>query len=134
MFPRMSVLVALFAAAACSVKTTETEARKSPASALPDAFVGSWRSVTPSLEFIGLSVVSKSSQQGVLATRLTYSGVALEGTATIDGDTLVAGMAPPGTSAANSVMVARATDTGTLRVQVRGTGSPLLELTFVRQD
>jgi len=37
-----------------------------------------WCSVTPSLEFIRLSVYSKSSE-GVLAARLAFSGVAWEG-------------------------------------------------------
>ncbi|MFN8582664.1 MAG: hypothetical protein U0163_17020 [Gemmatimonadaceae bacterium] len=48
--------------------------------------------MTPSLEFLGLSVSSKSSEMGVLGARLTFSGVAWEGGGRIDGDSLVASM------------------------------------------
>ena len=100
----------------------------------PGAFAGEWRSVTPSLEFIGLSVTSKSSEMGVLAARLTFSGVAWEGGGRMEGDSLVAGMTIAGAPTASGVIVAHARDAQTLRVQFRpGTAAPL-DVTFVRQD
>ncbi|MDF2771337.1 MAG: hypothetical protein K0S86_831 [Geminicoccaceae bacterium] len=98
------------------------------------AFTGSWRSVTPSLDFVRLSVHSKSSEQGALAALLTFSGVAWEGSGRIDGDAFVADMALIHTANPTRVLVARARDAGTLVVQLRSpTGAPL-ELTFVRDD
>ncbi|HEY9229210.1 MAG TPA: hypothetical protein VIP11_21340 [Gemmatimonadaceae bacterium] len=102
--------------------------------AAPDAFAGSWRSVTPTLEFIRLSVVSKSSEMRALATRLTFSGVAWEGGARIHGDSLVAEVAIVGAAQSSGVMVARATDARTLHVQLRPVSSTALDLTLVRDN
>ncbi|MDX2061115.1 MAG: hypothetical protein SFV24_25100 [Gemmatimonadales bacterium] len=99
----------------------------------PEAFAGEWRSVTPSLEFIRLSVVSKSSEMGALGARLTFSGVAWEGSGRIEGDSLVAGMTVVGASTASSVIVARAPDPHTLRVRFRPGAAAPLDLTFVRE-
>jgi hypothetical protein len=110
-----------------------SQVASTPAS--PDAFAGVWRSVTPTLEFVQLSVVSKSSQMGVLATRLTFSGVAWEGGGRIDGDSLVSTMTITATSSPTASVVVRATDARTLRAQMRtGTGQSPLDLTFVRQE
>jgi hypothetical protein len=134
----MSVLVALCAVAGCSAGTdpvddaspTETVV-KVP---LPETFAGAWRSVTPSLEFIRLLVHSKSSEQGVLAARLTFSGVAWEGSGRIEGDSFVANMTIAGAATPTGVMVVRARDAGTLRVQMRPASGATTDLTFVRDD
>ncbi len=102
----------------------------------PESFTGAWRSVTPSLEFIRLSVASKSSEMGVLTTRLALSGVAWEGSGRIEGDSLVATMSIAGMPGASSVFVARVRDARTLRVQMRPTASTTapLDLTLVREE
>ncbi len=100
----------------------------------PAAFAGAWRSVTPSLEYIGLSVISKSSEMGVLWAQLTLSGVAWEGGGRIEGDSLVASMTIVGVPTASSVIRARAPAGNTLRVRfLPGSAAPL-DLTFVRED
>lgn len=143
MIRRMSAIAALCAAAGCGPASTESKTADTPTkpavgAVSADAFAGTWRCVTPSLEFIGLSVVSKSSQQGVLGARLTFSGVYWEGSGRIDADSLVANMTVVGASAPGAVLVARARDSLTLRVQMqRVTGAPPaapLDLTFVRDE
>ena len=112
-----------------------TEAVSPPGGDLaPDAFIGAWRSVTPSLDFIGLSVVSKSSEMGVLGTRLTLSGVAWEGGGRIDGDSLVVNMSAAGTMTPTGVVVVRVNDLQTLRAQVRSANAAPFDLTFVREN
>ncbi|MBL8986459.1 MAG: hypothetical protein JNJ80_09315 [Gemmatimonadetes bacterium] len=98
-----------------------------------EAFAGEWRSVTPSLEFVRLSVVSRSSEMGALGARLTFSGVAWEGSGRIEGDSLVAGMTVVGASTSSSVIVARAPDPHTLRVRFRPGAAAPLDLEFVRE-
>src|SRR6187402_293799 len=90
-------------------------AETAPKTSTPEAFAGAWRSVTPSLEFIGLSVTSKSSEMGVLAARLTFSGVAWDGDGRIEGDSLVANMTIVGAPNASGVIVAHPRDAQTLR-------------------
>jgi hypothetical protein len=97
-------------------------------------FAGTWRSVTPTLEFIRLTVSSKSSEKDVLAARLTFSGVAWEGSGRIEGDEFVANMAISGVSSASSILVVRAPEAGTLRVQMRPANGATTELTFVRDN
>jgi hypothetical protein len=123
--------------AACS-RTSEPVSAASPPETVseapsPSTFAGAWRSVTPGLEFIRLSVHSKSSEEGVLAARLTFSGVAWEGGGRIVGDSLVTIMAVVGTTA-SGVMVARAADAQTLRVQMRPTSGAVTDLMFVRDN
>ena len=137
----MSVLVALSVAAGCSGATEPKPEGQAPEIALgvPSAstFAGMWRSVTPSLEFVRLSFDSKSSQFGVLAARLTFSGVAWEGSGRIEGAAFVASMTGAGTTTPTGVIVAQATNARTLRVQIRPGGAETvetLELTFVRED
>src|SRR3954463_3385059 len=65
----------------------------------PDAFVGTWRSTTAPYEFVGVDIQSLSVEQGLLAARVTYSGVAMEGTGRIDADSLVIALHFIGTSA-----------------------------------
>jgi hypothetical protein len=133
----MSVVVLLSVVAGCS-RTSEPVSAASPPETVseapsPSTFAGAWRSVTPGLEFIRLSVHSKSSEEGVLAARLTFSGVAWEGGGRIVGDSLVTIMAVVGTTA-SGVMVARAADAQTLRVQMRPTSGAVTDLMFVRDN
>jgi hypothetical protein len=134
----MSVVVALCATPACSGSTSDAaRVPSSPEAPLPfstDAFVGTWRSVTPSLEFIRLSVVSKSSEIGVLGARLTFSGVAWEGSGRIDGDSLVANMSIAGSTGSSSMLVIRARDARTLLIQQRHAPAPSLDLTLIREN
>ena len=98
-----------------------------------DTFVGTWRSVTPSMEFIRLTVHSKSSQMDVLGARLTFSGVFWEGNGRIEGDSLVADMAIAHATTPTAVLIAHAREAPTLRVKLGyATGEPLV-LTFVRE-
>ena len=133
----MSVVVVLSVVAGCSRTSEPVSSASPPETALqapsPSTFAGVWRSVTPGLEFIRLSVHSKSSEEGVLAARLTFSGVAWEGGGRIAGDSLVTIMAITGTTA-SGVMVARAGDAQTLRVRMRPTSGSATNLTFVRSE
>ena len=133
MMRRLSVMSMLCAMIGCAVGPAgpaET-AVKVPS---PEAFAGAWRSVTPSLEFMGLSVASKSSEMGAFGLRLTFSGVAWEGSGRIEGDSLVAAMTLGGAPTASGVFVARARDAQTLRAQFRPQSAAPLDLTFVRED
>lgn len=129
----VSVMALLCGASGCAAGPAAPTERAFEASS-PSAFAGAWRSVTPTLEFIRLSVASKSSEMGALGARLTLSGVAWEGNGRIEGDSLVAGMTIVGTSTARSVIVARARDAQTLRVRFRSEGAAPLDVTFVRED
>jgi hypothetical protein len=126
----LTLLVATIGCADGSPGPSETAAETAP----PEAFAGEWRSVTPSLEFIGLSVISKSSEQGVMGARLMFSGVYWEGSGRIEGDSLVANMTVVGATTASGVIVVHARDAQTLRVQFRSATAAPLELTFARED
>ena len=135
----MSVVVALSVATGCSNGTSEPASQLSPPETVsqapsPATFAGQWQSVTPSLEFVGLSVESKSSEAGALAARLTFSGVYWDGGGRIDGDSLVASMTIVGATAPTGVLIARAPDARTLRVQLRRETGPVTELTFTRAN
>ena len=134
----MSVAVVVCAVAGCSNGTMDPPADPSPpevVAAVPTAstFAGVWRCVTPSVEFIRLTVNSTSSQIGVLAARLTFSGVAWEGSGRIEGDAFVSSMTMVGASEATGVMVARSRDGASLTVQMRQTAGVTTELSFVRE-
>ena len=135
MIRRSSAMIALLASIACSSRTTE--ANPSTTTPTADAFAGAWRSVTPSLEFVRLTIAPKSSEQGALAARLTLSGVAMEGSGRIVGDSLVIPMLAAGSVQPTGVLVAHVRDGGTLAVQVRppaiASVSPL-DLTLVREN
>ena len=107
--------VAMWLTLGCANGPTESATRF----ATPETFVGTWRSVTPSLEFVGLSVQSKSSQMGVLGVRLTYSGLAFDGNGRVEGSSLVADLVTAGTAQPGGVLVARVRDGGMLRVERR---------------
>jgi hypothetical protein len=131
MLRRMWAAVALCTTLGCDRAPVEAVT----ASQSPDAFAGTWRSVTPSLEFIGLTVVSTSSEMGVLGLRLTYSGVAFDGRGRIDGDSLVADMTVAGSSQPSGVLVAHVREGGALHVEQRtaAASSAGLMLDFVRE-
>jgi hypothetical protein len=126
----ISTAAALCATIGCSGGPSEIVSRPSS----PEEFVGAWRSVTPSLEFIRLSVHSTSSEMGVLGAQLTLSGVAWEGGGRIDGDSLVIPSVMGSTRMSSGVIVARARDARTLQVQVRPAGAESFDLTLVRED
>ena len=132
---RTSAVLALGAMLGCTTGPEESapDAAKAPSAqgAAPATFAGVWRSVTPTMEFIRLTVVPKSSEQGALGARLTFSGVAWDGSGRIDGDSLVADMRYGTTP---SVLVARARDARTLDVRFGSFGPTPLALTFVRDD
>ena len=98
---------------------------------LPDAFAGSWRSVTPSFEFVRLSVSATNGACGVVA-RITFSGVAWEGSGQVAGDSLVMKMSAVGSTTLTRTVVAHAGDARTLRVEMRRESGAPLDLTFVR--
>ena len=133
MMGRLVLVAVVVATLGCGSSSAEPgKAADRAKIATADAFAGSWSSVTPSYDFIRLSVVSKSVEQGALGARLTLSGVALEGNARIDADSLIATMSVAGSSEPNATLVAHAKDANTLTAQLRSaTGSPL-SLTFVR--
>ncbi len=133
---RLICTLAAVAAVACSAgsdsaRTLAPIQVSPPASA--DVFAGNWRSTTPSLEFIGLTIVSKSSQQGVMGARLTFSGVAWEGSGRIDGDSLRLDMAIPGSSTSTSTWVVRPSGDNTLQLQARPASASALNLTMARE-
>ena len=129
----VSVLMLLGATMGCADESAGP-AETAPKVAQPEAFAGTWRSVTPPYEFIGLLVASKSSEMGVLAARLMFSGVYWEGSGRIEGDSLVANMTIVGGQVPTGVIVAHAPDAQTLRVKFRSETASPLELTFARED
>jgi hypothetical protein len=89
--------------------------------------------VTPSLEFIRLSIASPSSETGVLATRLAFSGVMWDGQGRIEGDSLVAPMTRVGASTPGGALVAKSRAVDTLLVEMRAPAAAALALTLVRE-
>jgi hypothetical protein len=129
----MSAAVALCSVIACSDAPVENIDAAQRASS-PEAFTGVWRSVTPSLEFVRLTVDSKSSEIGVLAGRLTFSGVAWDGQGRVQGDSLVLHMGMSGSATANAVLVGRFREGRSLIVQLRAGEAVPLDLSFVRDE
>ena len=130
---RLSLAAAMLIAGTACSGNSETSPKATANVRGPEAFTGTWRSVTPTFEFIGLSVVSKSSEQGVLGARLTFSGVAWDGAGRIDADSLMLGMNVAGTTQATGVLVIRSRDGKMLEAQVRSNGGIPFNLTFVRE-
>jgi hypothetical protein len=124
----------MLAVVACATIACSSSTAAAPVAeaASTDTFAGTWRSVTSSLEFMRLTVASTSSERGALAARLTFSGVAWEGSGPIAGDSLVLDMAMPGSITPTGVMVAHPSDAQTLRVRLSPKGGVPLNLTFVR--
>jgi len=120
-------------AAACTVIRCGTGFIGPDSQTLPDAFAGTWRSVTPSFEFIRLSVFSTSGGTCGVVAHLTFSGVAWEGSGQITGDSLVLPMSSAGSAMRAGTVVAHSSDARTLRVQVRPDSAAPMDLTFVRE-
>lgn len=104
------------------------------APATPESFAGNWQSTTPSYEFINLAIVSKSSTQHALGARLMLSGSYWDGSARVDGDSLIATMNYATTTQPAGVVTARLMDSTTMRARMQATGATPIELTFRRQD
>ena len=98
-----------------------------------EVFAGEWRSVTPTLEFLRLTVHSKSSERDALAARLTFSGVAWEGSGTIAGDSLLLHMTMVRHAAPIRTLVARVGESGVLRTRFESEAGPALAVDFVRE-
>ena len=136
----VSVVMAAVLVAGCSGNSTDPEpdATNPPqtTSTVPTAstFVGQWRSTTPNAEFVRLTVSPKSSEQGGLAARLTYSGIYWDGNARVESGALVATMFVPGVSGPSQVMTGRIEDGTTLRVTMGPANGPTHQLTFVRDN
>jgi hypothetical protein len=82
-----------------------------------------------------LTVRSKSSEQNVLTSRLTYSGVYWEGEGHVDGDSLVSSMNVPGISGPTTRLVMRSSpDENTLQVRHDSDGGQPITLTFIREN
>ena len=133
MIRRTSTLLAslaLLSSAACASRATEAV----PAAPTAEVFAGSWRSVTPSLEFVRLSIAPLSSEAGALGARLTLSGVAWEGKGRIAGDSLTITMVSAGSTQPTGVIVVRPAVGASLSVQMRPTSAAPLDLRLVRED
>lgn len=100
----------------------------------PDAFTGTWRSITASTEFVRLTVHALSSEQAALGARLTFSGVYWEGAGRISGDSLVAQVGLTGRSTPHATLVAYFSDAGVMSMELRQDSVEPLRLTFVRDD
>ena len=128
----ISVIAIVALAAACSSdRVTESELKEPLTS---EALAGTWRSVTPSMEFIRLTVAAKSSEAGGFGARLTYSGIAWEGSGRIDADSLVVNLTVPGVSGPGSLLVIRSPADRTLQAKHRINESTIVALSFVRED
>jgi hypothetical protein len=124
-------LAVLMATTACSADQGCCEA----GTEFPVVYVGEWRSVTPTLEFVRLTVRLKSGEQGVLASRLLYSGVYWEGDGRVNGDSLVSDMNVPGISGPATRLVMRSSpDENTLQVRHDTQASQPVTLTFIREN
>jgi hypothetical protein len=129
MTKQISFAAALCLAIGCSSPGTEPATLTSV-----DSFEGTWRSVTAQAEFVGLTIQPKSSEQGALGMRLTFSGVYWDGSGRIEGDSLVAQMMLVNSPTPNGVLIARVEAGDTLRAELRSDQSEPLVLRFVRDQ
>ncbi len=128
---RLVLLVGLASAIGCDGNPAEGS---SPHGVSADAFVGHWKSTTPSLEFARLEVSSPSSGQSTLTAHLTLSGVAFDAAGRIDGDSLVAPMSITGSTQPGGTIAIRALSNGTLSAELRPIGDSFLPtLMFTRE-
>jgi len=118
------------AVAACTVIRCGTSFI-GPDSLTSDAFAGTWRSVTPSFLFVRLSFSSSSTETCGVVARITFSGVAWEGSGRITGDSVVLRMSDAGSAVPTGTMAVHPADARTLRVQVRPVSGAPTDLTFV---
>lgn len=129
----MSALVAFCSVVGCSGRPTESSPDVKLAAVSADEFAGTWRSVTPSTEFVRLTVSPLSREQGTFGARLTFSGVYWEGSGRIDGDSLVTEMAMSGGPTPNGRLIARSRDGG-LNVTLRPQSGTTTTFSFVREN
>jgi hypothetical protein len=135
MRPGEEMLRLMLAVATCTViRCGSSFVAPESQAALPDAFAGTWRSVTPSFEFIRLSVFSTSGETCGVAARLTFSGVAWEGGGRIVGDSLVLRMSTAGSAVPTGTVVVHPSDARMVRAQVRPESGATMDLAFVRED
>jgi hypothetical protein len=125
-FSTLTAATLLLVAAACD------RSPSGPAVVPAETFVGTWRSISPQQEHLRLTVTSLSSLPGGLAARLTFSGVAWEGPARIDADSLVMDMTS--SSQSGAAVIAHAQADGSLRVRAGSDLTAPLILTFVRGE
>jgi len=131
----VSVVITLGSTTGCAASAADpTSSRPSSIASSPAAFAGVWRSVTPTLEFLRLSVSSTSSEFGVMAARLTFSGVAWDGRGRISGDSLVIPMTAAGTDQATGTIIVRVGGGQALSVDVRPASASRTLVTFVRDN
>ena len=130
MLRRMSVLAALSAAMGCSTGAADPATNLTAA---PEAFVGAWRSVTPSTEFIRLTINPTAGPATRLGARLTFSGVALDGLGQIEGDSAVLTLSSSPLSSKMNMYVLRASDANHLTLQERPATTGGLRLTLERE-
>ena len=126
---RLLTLLLASSAAGCSTGGTEAVPLASA-----ESFIGAWRSVTAPIEFVRLTVDSKSSEQGALGARLTFSGVAWDGSGRVFGDSLLVQMSMNGGSETQGTLVARMDRGETLHVVLRSSSADPLTVRFVRDQ
>lgn len=97
----------------------------------PETFVGSWRSTTAPHEHLRLTV-QPPAPMGWLGTRLTFSGVAWEGAARIEGDSLI--LDATTSSRYGAAVIAHPAEGGALRVRVESYEATPLTLIFIRGE
>lgn len=106
--------------------------REPTATVSAERFTGSWRSVTAPNEHLRLTIARSLVPGVMLSARITFSGVAWEGPARIEGDSLIMDLTTAAVSGAT--VIAHPGDNGALRVRVESnTAAPILA-TFVRQE
>lgn len=121
----------LLFAIAFTLTACATATPTSTAVASLDAFIGQWNSITPGREFIRLNIAPLSSRQGALGARLTFSGLAWDGSGSIDQDAFVATMGATADASTTRKLVVRSTATDTIEAHF-GEGANALALTLVR--
>ena len=97
-----------------------------------ERFTGSWRSVTAPNEHLRLTIARSLVSDDMLSARITFSGVAWEGPARIEGDSLIMDITTAAISGA--AVIAHPGDGGALRVRVESNASAPILATFVRQE
>ena len=97
-----------------------------------ERFTGSWRSVTAPNEHLRLTIARSLVSDDMLSARITFSGVAWEGPARIEGDSLIMDITTAAISGA--AVIAHPGDGGALRVRVESNAAAPILATFVRQE
>ena len=97
-----------------------------------ERFTGSWRSVAAPNEHLRLTIARSLVSDDMLSARITFSGVAWEGPARIEGDSLIMDITTAAISGA--AVIAHPGDGGALRVRVESNAAAPILATFVRQE